>query len=131
MVQILIPRISAQAPFLQNVPSSLVSPEWYRLLTALTQVAVNTTTSGVTGPAASVDGAVALFDGTSGGAIKDSKTTLDNDAALAADSATRIATQRAVKTYADTQDAATLASAKAYTDVAVQRFSHNFLLMGA
>lgn len=37
-----IPRFSAQTPFLKGVPNSLISPEWFRLLTTLAQVGINT-----------------------------------------------------------------------------------------
>lgn len=57
----------------------------------------------VTGPASSVDNAFAIYNSTSGKIIKDSGVTLDTDTALAADSATRIATQHATKAYADTK----------------------------
>ena len=55
----------------------------------------------VVGPATATANAVALFDGTTGELLKDSVTTIDTDGTLAANSDTRLATQKAVKTYAD------------------------------
>lgn len=52
----------------------------------------------VTGPASSTDSALALFNGTAGKTIKDSAITVDTDGTLAANSDTKIATQKAVKT---------------------------------
>lgn len=55
----------------------------------------------VNGPATSTNNAVALFNGTSGALLKDSATTLDTDGTLAANSDSRLATQKAIKTYVD------------------------------
>jgi hypothetical protein len=55
----------------------------------------------VTGPGSSTANAIVLFNGTSGKVIKDSLITVDTDGTLAANSDTVIATQKAVKTYAD------------------------------
>jgi hypothetical protein len=54
----------------------------------------------VVGPASATDSHFAQFDGTSGKLIKGG-IALDNDALLAANSATRLATQQAVKVYVD------------------------------
>ena len=55
----------------------------------------------VTGPASAVDGAIALFNGTSGKIIKDSAITISTDGTLASNSDSLVSTQKAVKTYAD------------------------------
>lgn len=49
----------------------------------------------------STNGAIATWSGTSGDALADSGTTIDTDGTLAANSDTRLATQKAVKTYVD------------------------------
>ncbi len=53
----------------------------------------------VTGPASASDGNFALFNGTSGKTVKDGSLSLDTDAALTANSDSRIASQKAVKSY--------------------------------
>lgn len=58
----------------------------------------------VTGPASSVAADFATFSGTTGKVIQDSGVSLDTDGALAANSATRIPSQSAVKTYAQPLD---------------------------
>ncbi|HET7443277.1 MAG TPA: hypothetical protein VFJ57_01320 [Solirubrobacterales bacterium] len=55
----------------------------------------------VTGPASSVSGNLAGFEGTTGKVVKDSGLALDTDAALAANSDTRVASQKATKGYVD------------------------------
>jgi hypothetical protein len=55
----------------------------------------------VVGPSSATDNAFALFDGTTGKLLKDSATTIDTDVNLAADSDSRIPTQKAVKAYVD------------------------------
>ncbi len=62
----------------------------------------------VVGPAAAVDSQLASFNGTSGKLIKDSGLALDVDGTLAANSDTKVASQKAVKTYADTKVAKSL-----------------------
>ena len=59
----------------------------------------STIAAGVTGPGSSTDSDFAVFDGTSGGAIKDPGWSRDTDGTLAANSDSRIATQKAVKTF--------------------------------
>ncbi len=54
----------------------------------------------VVGPASATDGHIPQFDGTTGKLLKDGLA-LDADGTLAANSDTRLATQKAVKTYAD------------------------------
>ncbi len=54
------------------------------------------------GPASSVAGNLAAFDGTDGKLFKDSGLSVDADGALAANSDAKLATQKAVKTYVDT-----------------------------
>lgn len=51
----------------------------------------------MTGPASSVDGDFALFDGTSGKAVKDGGISLDTDPTMAAASDTRVPSQKAVR----------------------------------
>lgn len=58
----------------------------------------------VTGPASSTDNALALFNGAGGKVLKDSGVTVDTDGALAANSDSRLATQKAVRTYAQPLD---------------------------
>lgn len=67
----------------------------------------------VSGPAGVTADALALFNGATGKVIKDSATMLDTDGALAANSDTRVPTQKAVKTYVERP-----------------RYSRMFLLMG-
>lgn len=55
----------------------------------------------VVGPASAVNNTIALFDGTTGKLLKDSAATIDTDTTLAANSDTRVASQKAVKAYAD------------------------------
>ena len=55
----------------------------------------------VTGPASSVTGNLASFNGTSGKVIADSGISVDNDSTFAANSASRVPTQAAVKTAVD------------------------------
>jgi hypothetical protein len=57
-------------------------------------------TGDVTGPGSAVDGHLVQFDGTTGKLLKDG-IALDTDTTLAANSDTRVATQKAVKTYVD------------------------------
>jgi hypothetical protein len=54
----------------------------------------------VVGPASAVSGQLASFSGTTGKLIADSGLALDTDGTLAANSDTKIASQKAVKTYA-------------------------------
>lgn len=61
--------------------------------------------SKVTGPASAVANRFPTFDGTSGKLIQDSGFQGDTDTTLAANSAARIPTQNAVKTYVDTASA--------------------------
>lgn len=56
----------------------------------------------VTGPTSATDGHLAQFDGATGKVIKGG-VALDTDGTLAANSDAKIATQKAVKTYADTK----------------------------
>ena len=56
----------------------------------------------VIGPASAVSGQLAAFSGTSGKLVADSGMAIDLDATLAANSDTRIASQKAVKGYVDT-----------------------------
>lgn len=68
----------------------------------------------VVGPASATANALVLFNSTTGKLIKDSAVTIDTDGTLAANSDSRVATQKAVKTYADAaQAAAEAASATA------------------
>lgn len=60
----------------------------------------------VIGPASATDSGFALFNGTTGKVVKDSGVTLDTDTALAANSDSKIASQKAIKAYADTKQAA-------------------------
>ncbi len=55
----------------------------------------------VAGPASAVANQLASFNGTTGKIIKDSGMAIDTDGTLSANSDTRFATQKAVKTYAD------------------------------
>lgn len=57
----------------------------------------------VVGPVSSVAANFATFNGTTGKVIQDSGLSLDTDGTLAANSASRIPSQSAVKTYADTK----------------------------
>lgn len=57
----------------------------------------------VVGPVSSVAANFATFSGTTGKVIQDSGLSLDTDGTLTANSATRVPTQAAVKTYADTK----------------------------
>lgn len=57
----------------------------------------------VIGPASSVASTIAIFSGTTGKIVADSGFTTDTDGTLAANSATRLPSQSAVKTYADTK----------------------------
>lgn len=59
----------------------------------------------VTGPASSVAGQLVSFSGTTGKIVQDSGLSADNDGTLTANSATRLATQQAVKTFAQPKDA--------------------------
>lgn len=63
----------------------------------------------VIGPASATDNHIAQFDGTSGKLIKGGLS-LDTDTALAANSDSRLASQKAVKTYADTKLGGTAAA---------------------
>lgn len=76
-------------------------------------IGAGTGSGDVAGPAAATANALALFNGATGKVIKDSVTTLDTDGTLAGNSDTRVATQKAVKTYVDRP-----------------RYSRMFLLMG-
>ncbi len=76
-------------------------------------------TGDFTGPGSSTaDNLVSFFD-TTGKVGKDSGVSVSTDGTLAANSDAKLATQKAVKTYADAGDAAALASATAYTDTVV------------
>jgi hypothetical protein len=55
----------------------------------------------LTGPASSTNNDFVQFDGTTGKLLKDGGLSLDTDTALAANSDTRVASQKAVKTYVD------------------------------
>ena len=57
----------------------------------------------VVGPVSSVASNLAIFSGTTGKVIADSGFSTDSDGTLTANSATRLPTQSAVKTYADTK----------------------------
>lgn len=57
----------------------------------------------VIGPASATDNGFVTYDGTTGKLIKSTGYTFDSDGTLAANSATRIPAQSAVKTYADTK----------------------------
>ncbi len=57
----------------------------------------------VTGPVSSTASNLATFSGTTGKVIQDSGFSTDSDGTFAANSATRLPTQSAVKTYADTK----------------------------
>lgn len=57
----------------------------------------------ITGPASSTSGNIATFSGTSGKVVQDSGLAVDTDGALGANSDSKIATQKAGKTYADTK----------------------------
>lgn len=57
----------------------------------------------VIGPVSSVANQLASFSGTTGKVIQDSGFSVDTDGTLTANSATRLPTQSAVKTYADTK----------------------------
>ncbi len=70
----------------------------------------------VVGPSSATDGDFAQYDGVTGKLIKDGGLALDIDGALAANSDTKIPSQKAVKTYADAGDAATLSAAEAHSD---------------
>lgn len=75
----------------------------------------------VTGAASSTGDDFATFNGASGKVIKDSGLSLDTDTALAANSDSKIPSQKAVKTYADTKqpldtDLTTIAGLTATTD---------------
>lgn len=59
----------------------------------------------VTGPATSVANDFAFFSGTTGKVIADSGLSFDNDGTMAANSATRVPSQAAVRTYAQAKDA--------------------------
>lgn len=59
----------------------------------------------VVGPASSVAGNLATFSGATGKAVADSGFSVDNDAALTSNSATRVPTQAAVRAYAQPLDA--------------------------
>lgn len=59
----------------------------------------------VTGPASAVSGDLVTFSGTSGKVVQDSGLSVDSDGTMAANSATRVPTQSAVKTYAQPLDA--------------------------
>lgn len=58
----------------------------------------------VTGPASSVSGQLASFNGTSGKLIQDSGLALDTDGTLTANSDAKVPSQKAVKTYAQPLD---------------------------
>jgi len=81
-----------------------------------TQAAVGTSWSieqanidgAVIGPASATADRFATFDGVTGKLIKDSGLALDTDGTLAANSDVKLASQKAVKTYADTKVAASL-----------------------
>lgn len=77
-------------------------------------IGAGTGTGDVVGPAAATANAIVQFNGTTGKLVKDSATTLDTDGTLAANSDTRVATQKATRTYADRP-----------------RYSRQFMLMGA
>lgn len=89
---------------------------------------VNLTTSStplgdVAGPAGATADDFAQFNGTTGKSIKDGGLARDTDGTFAANSDSKIPSQKAVKTYADAADAATLATAQAYTDAKVAGLS--------
>lgn len=77
-------------------------------------IGAGTGTGDVVGPAAATANALVQFNGATGKLVKDSATTLDTDTTLAANSDTRVATQKAAKTYADRP-----------------RYARQFMLMGA
>lgn len=70
----------------------------------------------VTGPASATDGNFAFYNGATGKVIKDSGVSLDTDGTLTANSDSKVASQKAVKTYADT-GLATKPTASLDTDV--------------
>lgn len=84
---------------------------------------IPSTIGDVTGPASAVDSDFATFNGTTGKIIKDSGWSRDTDGTLAANSDSKIPSQKAVKTYADAGNAAAVASAQAYTDAKVAGIS--------
>jgi hypothetical protein len=57
----------------------------------------------VVGPSSATDGNFAFFNGVTGKIIKDSSIALDTDGTLAANSDAKVASQKATKTYVDTQ----------------------------
>jgi hypothetical protein len=57
----------------------------------------------VAGPSSAVADDFAMYDGTTGKLIKDNGTSLDTDGTMAANSDSNIATQKATRTYTDTQ----------------------------
>lgn len=59
-------------------------------------------TYAVTGPGFTVDSDFAMFSGTGGRTLKDNSLSLDTDGTLAANSDSKISSQKAVKTYVDT-----------------------------
>ena len=55
----------------------------------------------IAGPVSSTDSAIALWDGIGGTTLKDSAVTLSTDGTFASNSDAKVATEKAVKTYAD------------------------------
>lgn len=66
-------------------------------------ISQNNLDGAVIGPVSSVASNLVSFSGTTGKVVADSGFSTDSDGALAANSATRLPTQSAVKTYADTK----------------------------
>jgi hypothetical protein len=67
-------------------------------------ISQNNLDGAVIGPASAVSGQFASYSGTTGKLIQDSGISLDTDAALTANSATRVPSQSAVKSYAQPLD---------------------------
>ena len=72
----------------------------------------------------STNNAIVLFDGTTGNLIKDSTITIDIDGALTANSDTKIASQKAVKTYVDNSSATA-------SDITVQTVTSNYTMLSS
>jgi hypothetical protein len=70
----------------------------------------------VIGPASAVSGNIATFNGTTGKLIQDSGLALDTDTSLTANSDSKIASQKATKTYVDAAKAAAISTAESYAD---------------
>jgi hypothetical protein len=71
---------------------------------------------GVAGPVSSTDGNVTLFDGTSGGTIKDSGKAISTDGTLAANCDAKVPTEKAVRTFVLATRDALLAAAPGALD---------------